>query len=114
MLAYRHSGYSADTSMCIAAHDRAGLERLLRYCARPPFTLARLRKAVPVRAHPTERPGHPTAHSTTIRRRWLWQRLQDCEQVPAVRCPPHDGALRAHHGQGGGFERGEIAFGAVF
>ena len=24
---------------------RAGLERLLRYCARPPFALARLRKA---------------------------------------------------------------------
>ena len=26
--------------MCIAAQDRAGLERLLRYCARPPFALA--------------------------------------------------------------------------
>jgi len=26
----------------IEAHDRAGLERLLRYCARPPFTLNRL------------------------------------------------------------------------
>ena len=34
-----------DTSVCIAAHDRAGLERLLRYCARPPFACARLRKA---------------------------------------------------------------------
>jgi len=45
MLAYRHSGFSVDTSVCIAAHDRAGLERLLRYCARPPFALARLRKA---------------------------------------------------------------------
>ena len=31
--------------MCIAAQDRAGLERLLRYCARPPFALERLRKA---------------------------------------------------------------------
>ena len=30
MLAYRHSGFSVDTSVCIAAHDRAGLERLLR------------------------------------------------------------------------------------
>jgi hypothetical protein len=29
----------------IAAHDRAGLERLLRYCARPPFALHRLRPA---------------------------------------------------------------------
>jgi hypothetical protein len=45
MLAYRHSGFSVDTSVCIAAHDRAGLERLLRYCARAPFACARLRKA---------------------------------------------------------------------
>ena len=45
MLAYRHSGFSVDTSVCIAAHDRAGLERLLWYCARPPFAMERLRKA---------------------------------------------------------------------
>ena len=45
MLGYRHSGFSLDTSVCIAAQDRTGLERLLRYCARPPFALQRLRKA---------------------------------------------------------------------
>ncbi len=45
MLAYRHNGFSVDTSVCIAAHDRAGLERSLRYCARPPFAMKRLRKA---------------------------------------------------------------------
>jgi hypothetical protein len=45
MLAYRHSGFSVDTSVCIAAQDRAGLERLLRYCSRAPFACARLRKA---------------------------------------------------------------------
>ena len=45
MLAYRHSGFSVDTSVCIAAQDRAGLERLLRYCARPAFALDRLRRA---------------------------------------------------------------------
>ncbi len=45
MLGYRHSGFSVDTSVCIAAQDRAGLERLLRYCARPPFSMERLRKA---------------------------------------------------------------------
>ncbi len=28
--------------MCIAGPDRAGLERLLRYCARPPFGLERI------------------------------------------------------------------------
>ena len=45
MLGYKYSGFSVDTSVCIAAHDRAGLERLLRYCARPPFAMERLRKA---------------------------------------------------------------------
>jgi len=45
MLGYRHSGFSVDTSVRIEAHDRAGLERLLRYCARPAFSMERLRKA---------------------------------------------------------------------
>ena len=36
-------GFSVDGSVRIAAHDRAGLERLLRYCARPPLALHRLR-----------------------------------------------------------------------
>lgn len=45
MLAYQHSGFSVDAGVCIEAHDRAALERLLRYCARPPFAMERLRKA---------------------------------------------------------------------
>jgi hypothetical protein len=45
MLAYKHSGFSVDAGVCTEAHDRAGLERLLRYCARPPFSMDRLRKA---------------------------------------------------------------------
>ena len=44
MLGYPHSGFSVDAGVCIAAHDRAALERLLRYCARPPFAMERLRK----------------------------------------------------------------------
>ncbi len=44
MLAYKHSGFSVDAGVRIEAHDRAGLERLLRYCARPPFAMDRLRK----------------------------------------------------------------------
>ena len=44
MLAYQHSGFSVDAGVCIEAHDRAALERLLRYCARPPFAMERLRK----------------------------------------------------------------------
>ena len=31
-----------DASVCIQGTDRAGLERLLRYCARPPFALEHL------------------------------------------------------------------------
>jgi hypothetical protein len=44
MLAYQHSGFSVDAGVRIEAHDRAALERLLRYCARPPFAMERLRK----------------------------------------------------------------------
>jgi hypothetical protein len=44
MLAYQHSGFSVDAGVCIEADDRAALERLLRYCARPPFAMDRLRK----------------------------------------------------------------------
>jgi hypothetical protein len=44
MLAYQHSRFSVDAGVCIEAHDRAALERLLRYCARPPFAMERLRK----------------------------------------------------------------------
>ena len=43
LLTYQHSGFSVDAGVCIAAHDRAGLERLLRYCARPSFAMERLR-----------------------------------------------------------------------
>jgi hypothetical protein len=35
-------GFSVDASVRVEASDRAGLERLLRYCARPPFALERL------------------------------------------------------------------------
>jgi hypothetical protein len=37
-----NSGFSLDAAVRVGAHDRAGLERLLRYCARPPFSLERL------------------------------------------------------------------------
>jgi hypothetical protein len=35
-------GFSLDATVRIAADDRRGLERLLRYCARPPFAADRL------------------------------------------------------------------------
>ena len=39
MLAWDNSGFSLDASGRIAGQDRAGLERLLRYCARPRFAV---------------------------------------------------------------------------
>ena len=43
MLTWDHGGgFSLDGTVRIEATDRAGLERLLRYCARPPFALERL------------------------------------------------------------------------
>ncbi len=43
MLDWDHGGgFSLDASVRIEATDRSGLERLIRYCARPPFALERL------------------------------------------------------------------------
>jgi hypothetical protein len=37
-------GFSVDAAVRIEGNDRAGLERLLRYCARPPFALEHLQQ----------------------------------------------------------------------
>lgn len=62
-----HSGgFSVDASVRIAATDRAGRERLLRYCARPPFALKRLRDRDPERllyASAKPGPGGPLRRS---------------------------------------------------
>lgn len=43
MLTWQASGgFSIDASVRIEGHDRRGIERLVRYCARPPFALHRL------------------------------------------------------------------------
>jgi hypothetical protein len=45
MMGWEHGGgFSLDASVCIEGRDRAGLERLLRYCARPPFALEHLQQ----------------------------------------------------------------------
>ena len=46
MASWDHGGgFSLDASVRIEGADRSGLERLLRYCARPPFALERLEQA---------------------------------------------------------------------
>jgi len=42
MLSWNTSGFSVDASVLIDAQDREGLERLIRYCARPVFASSRL------------------------------------------------------------------------
>jgi hypothetical protein len=50
MVQWQHGGgFSVDGSVRIEAADRARRERLLRYCARPPFALDRLRELNPER-----------------------------------------------------------------
>ena len=50
MAQWQHGGgFSVDGSVRIEAADEAGRERLLRYCARPPFALDRLRELGPER-----------------------------------------------------------------
>ena len=56
MLGYRHSGFSVDTSVCIAAHDRAGLrltaQRFLGRCGC---------------LHRSRKPRHPGAPAAVLR-----------------------------------------------
>ncbi len=47
MLGWAHGGFSLDAAMRMAGQDRAGLERLLRSCARPPFALEHLEQINP-------------------------------------------------------------------
>ncbi len=50
MAQWEHGGgFSVDASVRIAAADRAGRERLLRYCTRPLFALVRPRELDPER-----------------------------------------------------------------
>jgi hypothetical protein len=43
MQSWSHGGgFSLDATVCIEPNDRRGLERLLRYCARPPFAAERI------------------------------------------------------------------------
>lgn len=46
MAGWEHGGgFSVDAAVRIEGNDRAGLERLLRYCARPPFALEHLHQS---------------------------------------------------------------------
>ena len=44
MRTWEHSGFSVDQSVFLPAGDRAGIERLMQYMTRCPFSLSRLVK----------------------------------------------------------------------
>jgi hypothetical protein len=64
MLTWEHGGFSLDASVCIAGSDRPGLERLLRYCARSPFALARIEQVNEDRI--VYRPPEPQRDGRTV------------------------------------------------
>jgi hypothetical protein len=102
-------GFSVDAAVRIHGSDRAGRERLIRYCARPPFALDRLRidrepgardrsagagDAEPSGNGSTPRTPAPSAHALATGAR-LSRAEQRCmarfteAQSRASRCGPH-------------------------
>jgi hypothetical protein len=85
-------GFSLDASMRIEAPDRQGLDRLLRYCARPAFALERLE---PLEAHRLLDPlPKPRPDGRTER---LLSPLERIQRL-ANRVPPPRRHRRRHHG----------------
>jgi hypothetical protein len=58
MLTYENSGFSLDAKVQIAAWDREGLERLIRYCSRPCFASENLRWNGPWLIYRLPKPSH--------------------------------------------------------
>lgn len=87
-------GFSVDGSVRIEAADRAGRERLLRYCARPPFALDRLRQLDGDRLvydHP--RPGPGAAGALILTPLELLDRLAALVPPPRVHRHRYFGVL---------------------
>ena len=65
MRAWAHNGgFSVDGPVCIEGADRIELERLPRYCARPPFAMDHLRQRDAAHlVYRNPKPAHGTAPS---------------------------------------------------
>ena len=120
MLGYKHSGFSVDTSVCIAAQDRAGLERLLRYAHGPRLRwIGCAKRAVshlPLRQTAQRKPGRPArptqgkarcsgrrtapsrrSNSSTALPRWCRHRVRTATGTTACWRPIHPCGLRRLH-----------------
>jgi hypothetical protein len=58
MLSYENSGFSLDANVRIQSWDKDGLERLIRYCARPPFKSENIRCNGPWINYRLPKPSH--------------------------------------------------------
>jgi hypothetical protein len=87
-------GFSVDGSVRIEAADRAGRERLLRYCARPPFALDRLRELDPERLlYEGTKPGPGGGGPLLLTPLELIDRLAALVPPPRIHRPRHFGVL---------------------
>ena len=87
-------GFSVDGSVRIEAADRAGRERLLRYCARPPFALDRLRELDPERLlYEGTKPGPGGSGSLLLTPLELLDRLAALVPPPRIHRHRYFGAL---------------------
>ena len=82
-------GFSVDGSVRIEATDRAGRERLLRYCARPPFALERMPELDPNRlVYDSPKPGPGAPGTPILTPLELLDRLAALVPPPADSPPP--------------------------
>ena len=95
MAAWEHGGgFSVDAGVRIETDNRAGLERLLRYCARPAFALERLREIDPEHlVYESTKPGPGGSVSL------LLTPMQLLDRLAALIPPPPPSA--SHHRSAG-------------
>jgi hypothetical protein len=90
-------GFSVDASVRIEAADRAGRERLLRYCARPPFALDRLRELDPERLlYEGTKPGPGGSGPLLLTPLELLDRLAALVPPPRIHRHRYFGVLAPH------------------
>jgi len=95
---WRHGGgFSVDASVRIEAADRAGRERLLRYCARPPVALERLRELDPERLrYEAAKPGSGGNGPLLLTPLELLDRLAALVPPPRIHRHRYYGVLAPH------------------
>ena len=91
MLAYENSGFSLDAKVKVESWDREGLERLIRYCARPPFASENLRMHGSLLVYRFPKPSHTGQTYTQL------TPLDFIEKIVALIPPPHR-HRRHYHG----------------